>query len=1030
MEITLEALALAYRKAKVDLYYSSQSRELDLLAYEQNLAANLTALQTALRAGDEDFFASEEFIGGYTFVPKTVSTSPRDSGAGHMRAYADPWEEWRQRTAGSDVPNATVRLMATCGIGFHVLSSLWLMTVGSALDQALPPQAYGHRLRRKRSGEFNELALGSFAPYLKPYQRWRDDAYAAAQQALDDGREVVVVTGDARAYFHSVDPKFLVDPDFARYLAPEHPAAQEALAEGDGRTLTRIFVGALEKWSSRTRSAILKEAGDPKKLASHMGLPVGLPASAVVANLALLAFDDAVLSGVKPLHYGRYVDDLMIVLDATGGFGLGTPVAEWIAKRAGDAIRCTNEGDLIFTKEFLSGSNIEFTNDKNRDYFLKGAHGAAALRSLRHAIAEQSSEWRMLQALPDDAQDVATQIVGAMQSDGERANSLRKTESVVARRAGFSLHLREMESAARDLDLGAWKEHRDAFFEAICHFVLEPRTFFDLWTFFPRLVRLALATQELDWLKRVVKQTVRVIKEFDNARWNIAGIGPLGAGVKSRRLVGALLRHYVASVCLDAVAVAYRSAGHDAVRDLAVALLPLSDRSTADMRQFVHALQTGPEMLERDLAAQPWRRRFEPGATASDPCRLASDWMAGIEPPLAEIREGIDALATVLDMPADFLRSAPALLFPTRPFNSVELSLLSAIRSTSTTAGIEEVFANKAHANGDAVSHAMLGLRGYRADEPLPPGGGVLASGARTRNLSVQSRIPPRFGVGIALGVLKTSDAQFQRALQRQPDQGVARYRRVAAVVNEAIRRSRDVHYLVLPELSLPRAWFIPLALKLAKSGISLLAGIEYGVSGRTVTNQMWASLIATNYGFPSPHAVVHEKQRPAPAEEINLLKLGQLAFPERSKLLPPLVVEHGDFTFSMLICSELTNIDYRAALRGQVDALFVVEWNHDHSTFNALVESAALDIHAYVVQSNNRMYGENRIRVPAAKSHERDIVRHLGGVHDYAVVARIDPRPLRLHHSVHRPLSEDYKPLPDGFRPSARRLRLPEAEK
>ena len=51
-----------------------------------------------------------------------------------------------------------------------------------------------------------------------------------------------------------------------------------------------------------------------------------------------------------------------------------------------------------------------------------------------------------------------------------------------------------------------------------------------------------------------------------------------------------------------------------------------------------------------------------------------------------------------------------------------------------------------------------------------------------------------------------------------------------------------------------------------------------------------------------------------------------------------------NDLRFAMLVCSELTNIGHRAALRGRVDALFVPEWNQGTETFNALVESAALD--------------------------------------------------------------------------------------
>lgn len=52
---TLQDLGLAYRKAKVDLYYSSHA-SLDAIAdYEENLHANLSALLVKLEGVDESW---------------------------------------------------------------------------------------------------------------------------------------------------------------------------------------------------------------------------------------------------------------------------------------------------------------------------------------------------------------------------------------------------------------------------------------------------------------------------------------------------------------------------------------------------------------------------------------------------------------------------------------------------------------------------------------------------------------------------------------------------------------------------------------------------------------------------------------------------------------------------------------------------------------------------------------------------------------------------------------------------------------
>jgi len=60
---SLHTLGLAYRKAKVDLYYSSHA-SLDAIAiYEADLHAKLSALQAKFEFDDESWVTEPEFIG-------------------------------------------------------------------------------------------------------------------------------------------------------------------------------------------------------------------------------------------------------------------------------------------------------------------------------------------------------------------------------------------------------------------------------------------------------------------------------------------------------------------------------------------------------------------------------------------------------------------------------------------------------------------------------------------------------------------------------------------------------------------------------------------------------------------------------------------------------------------------------------------------------------------------------------------------------------------------------------------------------
>jgi hypothetical protein len=242
----------------------------------------------------------------------------------------------------------------------------------------------------------------------------------------------------------------------------------------------------------------------------------------------------------------------------------------------------------------------------------------------------------------------------------------------------------------------------------------------------------------------------------------------------------------------------------------------------------------------------------------------------------------------------------------------------------------------------------------------------------------------------------------------------------------------RPPHYVVMPELSVPADWFYRMAARLSTRGISLIAGIEYQHHGSAnVSNQVWASLVSDFLWPPQMIIFRQDKQRPAHGEERELQNIGNVSLmPLRviASEADRLPIWHGNFALGILICSELTNVENRGVFRGHIDALFVPEWNQDTESFSALVEASALDLHAYIVQCNDRQYGDSRIRAPMRDFWRRDIIRVKGGIQDYFVIGEIDVAALRQFQSWHRsPENGLFKPVPDGFEIDFRRRMLPE---
>lgn len=392
--------------------------------------------------------------------------------------------------------------MGRCSIDFHVLSSLWILKVGERLERRLDSSAMGSRLRRTRSGDFNELASGSFKPYLYPYREWRDGGLTAMTRALDDRKSVIALTADVTSYYHCLNPEFLLDKYFL------HGVLGGADLDTQETKLHRLFVKSLVWWSHNVaeRTGWRPPRGLP---------PVGLPASAVVANLALIQLDEVISDEVKPLYYGRYVDDILLVLEDSGNLQGRRDVWDWIIARSRGFLQREEQSNsdnsypsnttIEFSPSYLSGSTIRFDNHKNKVFHLSGSTGRSLLGSIKKAINERGgSEWRALPAIPSDPTDIGSDIANATHIDGDPAETLRDTDEISARRSGFAIRLRDFEAYERNLNPESWQAHRSAFIETVCQQILVMPHFFDLAPYVPRLVKLAVACGDYEATMKLI----------------------------------------------------------------------------------------------------------------------------------------------------------------------------------------------------------------------------------------------------------------------------------------------------------------------------------------------------------------------------------------------------------------------------------------------------------------------------------------------------------------------------------------------
>jgi hypothetical protein len=989
MEFTIADLYLAYRKAKAEAYYeNTHFHAREFTDFEESLDQNLRALLEKLNDPTGTWVSNID-LGGYSYLPKSVDVEVwRPGSEAHFRAL-NPLEDWMQRFGEHDDRPATAkfRLVIRASVEFQVVSALWIMKVGHKYDGVVDSTvSYGNRLRRRNSlktdnsaSSLNVSTPGLFSPYFDAYKSWRENGLRVIEDSLKADKRILAVTMDIEQFYHRVCPNFILRTRFLskmgiRLTAPE-------------RLFTKSLIQAINNWYATTPDYAVRPQG---------ALPVGLSASKIIANVLLCEFDRTVLQKLRPLYYGRYVDDVFLVLRDNSKAVGSRSVVSLIARKLSPLARTLpaehSPASLEITLDYAKDSRIVFAGPKQKIFALAPPHGLDLVEHIREQIRIQSSEHRLLPDVPEYAAGMAARALLATPDASLQVDALRKADVVSVRRLGLALLLRDIESYAADLSPDEWKDMRAEFYGLVTRHVITPLGFFDFFGYIHRVFGLMLSCEDYVQAESLIldlRAVADVLLRTTNA-----------GKAEMRPQFDACLSHYALALAQAGL----QAASVRRIRKLGPDFLSVVRRLRAlDQRVSIPQNLTELRRLAHGLLLSDWGRR-----PYKDYWYL--DQREHIEgppvPPEPEIRRvlRLGAIRRFRERSTELQVKQPywpALAFPTRPLRIDEIALAA-------RAALEDArFFEK----------CVEALRGAKVVSSRPFGVGK--AGDRLLQLRIPNPQPRQ--TRIAITSVRTTEEQFVAAARGAPDRSLVRYTALNRLVNNILSERPSPQYLVFPELSIPIRWALRISRKLARSGISVIAGVEYYRDGAgNLRNDCLVSLVTNWPGYSTNVSRLQPKFEPAHPEKEELSKLGlQLFMPQKGDSKPT-VYAHGGVCFSVLICSDLTNIDHRFALRGHVDALFALEWNRDVRTFSALVESTANDLHAFVIQVNNRSYGDSRIRSPATNDFARDIVQVKGGEADYYVIGEIDCGKLRREQRDSK--SDKFKPAPIGFQMSDRR--------
>lgn len=1035
-EISLTDLFFAFRKAKADCFFETSVRVAEkFVQFEEKLGERLAALLARLHAG-EIAEVLLEGLGEPAIFPKKVGTDTSSPSQSAHSFFSDAKRAFQNERKRGLVPE--FRMIGDFSVEVHVISALWVNLVGHKFDAQLGSSALASRLRRYRRdssgvsrGDYHLEAIGSFEPYFEPYRQWRDSGLEAIKRSLERDQGVVAMTLDVGNFYHRIDPRFAVHPGFHAFAGIDLSSFEIHF--------TQKVVDALVVWSGQcaTKVANLGCSGS-----TFGGLPIGLSVVRVLSNVILMYLDKEIENSVFPIYYARYVDDIFLVLRDNKSFDdqsdvwhmlrLHVPSLQQEDGQAGIALRLP---------EWAGATRLLFQPEKQKCFFLNGKSGLDLLDNIASQIRDVSSE-RRLMPLPEQLDQTQSARALTATDSADEADSLRRADGLTLRRLGWAVLLRSVGVLARDLLPKDWVRERTRFYEFAHEHVIRPDKILEQLDRLPRLFSIAVSLSDWKPALKIWRETISAIYALQEAT----------SGQKMK------INGHLCETTPDEVWESTRAQVRRFFREALFRSFPveLDIPKSKGFHSLIGELEFETEELlslslaarETDWARLPYKEHLRLSAKRHAPLRADEEILYGRYPHEPEVRSFLERSSKWTDhQPCDRLPQALCdkpfeslipFLFPTRPYTPEEIALYlpsecvlgdqiaAAHAWAEYTRAIRGVWVRSDLADENVGAFGGTEHRGSRGEDADPDSNG--AGPAAPQCVVIQGR-ESHFPVRVGITSFATSDHTWALGAAGTPDLSPSRYKAIAKIVNYALQEEKKPDYLIFPELSIPERWIYTISSKLREGRISLIGGLDYRhYSGNSIDSYAVLVLDDNRLGYTTAIQIRQRKSQPAPGEDQKLIQSHGKTW-NTPQTEPKPVYIHEDFHFSVLVCSELQNIDYRSQLQGHVDCLFILSWNKDIETFSALVDSASLDVHAYIALSNNLRYGDSRVRSPAKESFLRDVCRVRGGVNDQLVVVEIDPRSLRAQQSraTRWPEKGDaYKPAPEGFVISPRRYCTP----
>lgn len=969
----------SFRKLQFAVYYDNnnlilRSRLADFV--KDGIDNKLALLEAKLGFYDHDTFSELYRNINLNFYPKKLVTADQTTTNKDNNHFI---------TNESSDNQLISRLAIFCDmpIELHIICIMWILKYGWQLDNSLKSVCYGNRLILNDNTKDVSPGRPLFKKYMKQYQKWWSDGINKSNLLLKEKSDVTILNFDIQDYYHSVRIDF---KDIENYLTtidtnftlddPIHQSFKE---------IHYHYTNILKEYAT----ASFKNSFSAQQVA----LPVGALSSAILANWYLNDFDEHIEKELLPIYYGRYVDDIMIVLRGK----IGTNYKDIIKTKL----------KTIFEKSHVDGNdetyyintnakyrNLKLQEDKIFIYYFDSELPISIIEKFVEEQKTRSSEFRFLSDEEDKAfeklRDSSTfdqlSFSSAMDNiDGDKARFKKIEEN----KFQISIYLAKM--IHRVAHKG--KSYRRDEINKIDKF-FRGDTLIKNYNFWEKLLTLFVLYENKELVESLI---IRIQNQIKNIKLELNNT----ITDESNKNIETLLKKSLNNTLLAAIEMALPYKPNVISKDYLPPRLDINRfRNSHFIRRsnFCIPLQEFTDIF------------IKKGLTDTSLINIKYiekfDW---VPYPIKFYEAYFAAFLICLIKNQECCKLDPTY------FKKLDENFLysKVILNEAFT-----IYSKINHCSDDVKDKIFYTVElSNNLDKTVRGSNPILTEVLAGENESTKGK----YNIALVnLYVDKKNTINNLKNIKLTDDdkkQKVELYNRIL----DNIQLVENCDLFVQPEISLDFLNIMTYLRFSSSRQIGFVTGIEHLVYNNTAFNFVITCLPIKIDGFNDAIPVIRNKNHYAPQEILEIQKHRKV-YPQVNNVRYDLFRWRGIY-FATYYCFELANIIERSYFFSKIDMICAPIWNKDTLYYKNIVESMVRDLHCYFVQSNTSEFGDSRVTRPTSKDRkDKAIVK--GGTtpnNPFVILAtEIDIISLRefqkLDELGQHDLSSKFKPTPPGF--------------